>query len=87
MILYHGHEQLKSWGINRNYLKYIEGMITREEMRKDLKSHTLRNIGEHSTYILDDPNKNRSKGVIDENDGYEFPCVNNVSRCWPSYAN
>ena len=25
--------------------------------------------------------------MIDEKDGYEFPCVNQVTRAWPSYAN
>ena len=39
---------MKQWGINRNYLKYIEGLLTREEMRKEISHELLRlNHGGH----------------------------------------
>ena len=30
LILYHTYEQLAIWGLNRNYLKYLQGEVTRE---------------------------------------------------------
>jgi hypothetical protein len=68
-ILYHSHKQLKSWGINRNYLKYLEGMITKDEMRKDINSDFLKQT-EPIKKPSDNPYNRTLAGPLDK-DGYE----------------
>jgi hypothetical protein len=34
MILFHGKEELDAWGINRQYLKFLEGHISWENITK-----------------------------------------------------
>ena len=42
LILYHSHKQLKQWGINRNYLKYMDGSLSRQEIRQGLSKDIIR---------------------------------------------
>ena len=86
LILYHSHKQLKNWGVNRNYLKYIEGMISRDEMRKDVNQDLLRANNASILGGLPDFNPSRTLDPIDnpDNEPASYAAVpQNSTKMWP----
>ena len=41
LVLYHSKKELRAWGVNRDYFKYCEGWMSRDDIRKTLNEDLL----------------------------------------------